>query len=159
MQYRNILLKIHCQDNRIVCKETETMNNRYPKPSSTLNPCFSFPPPSFWDFACKPVFPLSSIGCHFVLYKPISGRPNSLKHTQEGLLLLWLQKVCFICFILSFRLAGSDSHCSSALSATMSITDFQAVQEKKKKGGCLQLAAFLPSSSYIQTDCLSNELS
>lgn len=46
----------------------------------------------------KPVFPLPSIGCNFVLYKSISGRPNSLKHTQEGLLLFWLQKSLFHLF-------------------------------------------------------------
>ena len=46
----------------------------------------------------KPIFPLPSIGCYFVLYKSISGRPNSLKQTQEGLLLFWLQKSLFHLF-------------------------------------------------------------
>ena len=98
MQYSIILLKIYHGDNRIVCKETKTMNNRHPKPSSTRHPSSSFSPPSFWDFACKASFPLPSTGCYFVLYKSISERPNSLNHTQEGFLLFWLQKSLFHLF-------------------------------------------------------------
>lgn len=120
-------------------------------------------PPLFFPYllrflSIKLVFPLPCTGCYFVLYKSISGRPNSVKHAQEGLPLLWLQKVCFLCFILSFKQLWLDSYCSSALSANMSVTDFHAVQTKKRKKKLIIDVILLPSSLYIHADCISTEL-
>jgi hypothetical protein len=111
--------------------EIKTINNRHPDPPSTVHLSSYLSPPPSETFPYKAGFPLAIHKLYFVLYKSISGRPNSLKRAQEGLQLLRLQKVCFICFILSFKRDGSDSHCSSALSATMSVMNFQAIEMKK----------------------------
>lgn len=136
------------------------MNNRCLHPSSTLNPCssFSLPFPHLPSeiLPVKLVFPLSSMGCYFVLYKPLSGRPNSLKHTQEGLLLLWLQKSLFHLFYPFIQT------CWIGLPLLLSLISYHVCHGFSGSAGgkkSLQLAAFLPSSSHIQTDCLSNELS
>lgn len=104
----------------------------------------------------KPVFLLSSMGCYFVLYKSISGRPDSLKHTQEGLLLPWLQTSLFHLFHPCIQTCWIGLPLLLSLIGYYVCHGFSGSTEKEKH---LWMAAFLPSSSHIQTDCLPHELS
>lgn len=143
MQYIIILLKIYYRDNRIVCKETKTMNNRYPAPSLTLQAFFYFSLPSFCDFACKGSFPIAIHGLLLCSLQIYIWEAKFTKAYTRGITAVLASKK-FVAFVSSFHSDVLDQ--TPTAPQPYQLPCLSGSAEKKK---ALLLAASLPYLSHI----------